>query len=92
MLNTCELAKRDQHYWWKDISGTVKEAQRKSSSGNFEITMNGFKISKQEISKLKSILNFMEDVLEKKVEKLQEGMKDIDGRVQGIYKYQVDPN
>lgn len=54
--------------------------------------MNGFKISKQEISKLKSILNFMEDVLEKKVEKLQEGMKGIDGRVQGIYKYQVDPN
>ena len=34
----------------------------------------------------------MEDVLEKKVEKLQEGMKDIDGRVKGIYKYQVDPN
>ena len=54
--------------------------------------MNGFKISKQEICKLKGSLNFMKDVLEKNFEKLQESMKDIDERVQGIYKYQVDPN
>ena len=32
--------------------------------------MNGFKISKQEISKLKGSLNFMKDVLEKKLWKI----------------------
>ena len=34
----------------------------------------------------------MEDVLEKKVEKLEEKMKDVDARVRDIYVYEVDPN
>ena len=38
-------------------------------SGNFEITMNEIKNLKQEISELKSSLDFTEEVLEKKVEK-----------------------
>ena len=61
-------------------------------SGNFEITMNEIKHLKQEISELKSGLDFTEDVLEKKVEKLEENMKDVDARVREIYEYQVDPN
>ena len=61
-------------------------------SGNFEITMNEIKNLKQEISELKSSLDFTEDVLEKKVEKLEENMKDVDARVRNIYEYQIDPN
>ena len=34
----------------------------------------------------------MEDVLEKKVQKLEEKMKDVDARVRDIYVYEVDPN
>ena len=34
----------------------------------------------------------MEDVLEKKVEKLEEKMKDVDARVRYIYVYKVDSN
>ena len=44
-------------------------------SGNFEITTNEIKNLKHEISELKSSLDFMEGVLEKKVEKLEENMK-----------------
>ena len=36
-------------------------------SGNFEITMNEMKNLKQEISELKSSLDFKEDVLKKKL-------------------------
>ena len=61
-------------------------------SRNFEITMNKIKNLKQEISELKSSLDFTEKVLEKKVEKLEENMKDVDARMQDIYEYQVDPD
>ena len=37
-------------------------------------------------------MDFTEDLLEKKVAKLEESMKDVDARVRDIYKYQVDPN
>ena len=60
--------------------------------GNFEITMNEIKNLKQEISELKSCLDFTEDVLEKKFEKLEENMKDVDTRVWDIYEHQVDPH
>ena len=53
--------------------------------------MNGIKNLKQEISELNS-LDFTEDILEKKVEKLEENMKDVDTKVREIYEYQVDPN
>ena len=36
-------------------------------------------------------MDFTEGVLEKKVEKLEEKMKDVDARVLDIYEYQVDP-
>ena len=61
-------------------------------SGNFEITMNEIKKLKHEISELKRSLDFTEDVLRKKVEKLKENMKDVDTRIRDIYEYQVDPN
>ena len=61
-------------------------------SGNFEIAMNEIKNLNQEISELKSRLDFTEDVLEKKVEKLEENIKAVDARVRDIYEYQVDPN
>ena len=37
-------------------------------------------------------MDFIEDVLEKNIEKLEENMKDVNVRVQDIYKYQVDSN
>ena len=52
-------------------------------SGNFEITINEINSLKQEISKLKSSLDFTQDVLEKKVEKLEESMHDVNARVPG---------
>ena len=54
--------------------------------------MNEIKNLKQEISELKSSFEFREEVLEKKVEKLEESMKDVDARARGIYEYQVDPS
>ena len=54
--------------------------------------MNEIKSFKLEISKLKCGLDFMKDVLEKKVEKSEENMKDVDMRVRDIYEYQLDPN
>ena len=51
------------------------------------LILNKIKNLKQEISELKSSLDFTE-----KVEKLEENMKDVDARVQDIYEYQVDPN
>ena len=37
-------------------------------------------------------MDFTEDVLEKNIEKWEENMKDVNVRVQDIYRYQVDPN
>ena len=48
--------------------------------------------TKSKISELKNGFDFIEDVLEKNIEKLEENMKDVNVRVQDIYKYQVDPN
>ena len=69
-----------------------KERNILNISGNFEIIMNEIKNLKQEIIELKSRLDFTEDVLEKKVEKLEENIKGVDARVRDIYEYQVDPN
>ena len=49
-------------------------------SGNLEITMNKIKNLKHEISELKSSLDFTENVLEKKIEKLEENMKTLPRR------------
>ena len=50
--------------------------------------MNEIKNLKQEISELKSSLDFTEDVLEKKVEKSEENMKDDGAMVRDIYENQ----
>ena len=54
--------------------------------------MNEIKNLKQEISELKSSLDFTVDGSEKKAEKLEENMKGVDARIRDIYEYQVDPN
>ena len=55
-------------------------------SGNLEITMNEIKNLKQKISEVKGTLDFTEDVLQKKVEKLEENMKYVDARIRDMYK------
>ena len=48
--------------------------------------MNEIKNLKQKISELKGTLDFTEDVLQKKVEKLEENMKYVDARIRDMYK------
>ena len=55
-------------------------------SGNLEITMDEIKNLKQKISEVKGTLDFTEDVLQKKVEKLEENMKYVDARIRDMYK------
>ena len=51
-------------------------------SGNFEITMKEIKDLKTEVSYLKDNLEFTENVIEKKVEKLETELDDLERRVQ----------
>ena len=48
--------------------------------------MNEIKNLKQKISEVKGTLDFTEDVLQKKVEKLEENMKYVDARIRDTYK------
>ena len=48
--------------------------------------MNEIKNLKQKISEVKCTLDFTEDVLQKKVEKLEENMKYVDARIRDMYK------
>ena len=54
-------------------------------SGNFEITMTEIKDLKGEVSNLKDSLEFTENVIEKKVDNLED-------KVQDIWDYQIDPD
>ena len=47
--------------------------------------MNEIKNLKQKISEVKGTLDFTEDVLQKKVEKLEENMKYVDARIDPNY-------
>ena len=49
------------------------------------LNINEIKNLKQEINESKSSLDFTEEVLEKKVEKLDKNMKDVDARILDIY-------
>ena len=60
--------------------------------GNFEITMKEIKNLKAEISDLKDIFEFTENVIEKKVEKLETELDDLEGKVQEIWDYQKNPD
>ena len=57
-------------------------------SGNFEITMNEIRDLKAEVSSdLKDSLEFTENVIEKKVEKLKTELDNLEDKVQGIWDY-----
>ena len=45
-----------------------------------------------EISDHKDSLEFTENVVEKKVEKLETELDDLEGKVQGIWDYQINPD
>ena len=53
-------------------------------SDNFDITMKEIKALKAEVSYLKDSLEFTENVIEKKVEKLETELDDLEGKVQKI--------
>ena len=59
-------------------------------SGNFEITMKEIKDLKAEVSDLKDSLEFTENVIEKKVGKLETELDDLEGKVQEIWDYQMN--
>ena len=57
-------------------------------SGNFEITMNEIRDLKAEVSSdLKDSLEFTENVIEKKAEKLKTELDNLEDKVQGIWDY-----
>ena len=59
-------------------------------SGNFEITMKEIKSLKAEVSDLKDNLEFTENVIGKKVEKLETELDDLEGKVHEIWDYQIN--
>ena len=61
-------------------------------SGNFEITMKEIKDLKAEVSDLKDSLEFTENVIEKKLEKLETESDNLEDKVQDIWDYQIDPD
>ena len=61
-------------------------------SGDFEITMKEIKDLKAEVSDLKDSLEFTENVIEKKVEKLKTELDDLQGKVQKIWDYEINPD
>ena len=61
-------------------------------SGNFEITMKEIKDLKAEVSDVKDSLEFTENVIEKKGEKLETELDDLEGKVQVIWDYQINPD
>ena len=54
--------------------------------------MKEIKDLKAEISDLKDSLEFTENVIEKKVEKLETELDNFEHKVQGIWDYQIDPD
>ena len=61
-------------------------------SGNFEITMKERKDLKAEVRDLKDSLEFAENVIEKKVEKMETELDNLEDKVQDIWDYQIDPD
>ena len=61
-------------------------------SGNFEIIMKEIKDLKAEVSDPKDSLKFTENAIEKKVEKLETELADLEGKVQEIWDYQINPD
>ena len=58
--------------------------KQEKNSGSFEITMKEIKDLKTEVSDLKDSLEFTENVIEKKVEKLKTELDSFEDKVQDI--------
>ena len=54
--------------------------------------MKEIKALKAEVSDLKDSLEFTENLIEKKVEKLKTELEKIEDKVQEIWDYQIDPD
>ena len=54
--------------------------------------MKKIKDLKAEVSDLKDSLEFTENAIEKKVEKLETELDDLQGKVQEIWNYQINPD
>ena len=61
-------------------------------NGNFEITMKEIKDLKAEVNDLKDSLEFTEHVIEKKEEKLEIELDNLDDKVQDIWDYHINPD
>ena len=61
-------------------------------SGNFEISLKEIKDLKAEVSDLKDSLEFTKNVIENKGEKLETELDDLEGKVQEIWDYQINPD
>ena len=64
--------------------------KQEKNSGTFEITMKEIKDLKTEVSDLKHSLEFTENVIEKKVEKLKTELDSFEDKVQDIWDNQIN--
>ena len=60
-------------------------------SGNFEITMQEIKKVNNEINELKTSIEHTDEVLQERMEKIEEKYDHINSNVNEIYEYQLDP-
>ena len=60
-------------------------------SGNFEITMQEIKKVNNEINELKTSIEHTDEVLQERMEKVEEICDHINSNVNEIYEYQMDP-
>ena len=60
-------------------------------SGNFEITMQEIKKVNNEINELKTSIEQTDEVLQERMEKIEENYDHINSKVNEIYEYQMDP-
>ena len=60
-------------------------------SGNFEITMQEIKKVNNEINELKTSIEHTDEVLQQRMEKIEEKYDHINSKVNEIYVYQMDP-
>ena len=60
-------------------------------SGNFEVTMQEIKKVNNEINELKTSIEHTDEVLQERMEKIEEKYDHINSKVNEIYEYQMDP-
>ena len=91
---TCISEERLTTFMKKIFAEELKKQQQsllKLVSGNFEITRKEIKNIKCEINELKKNIEFTEEVLEEKVQKMRR-VSSLEEKVDEIYDYQIDPD